>query len=90
MMAEQVEREKFKPLHHKLNPNIEAKLEVLLKEYASQFAQYETSIGPTSLTEMTVDTGCSELASQKPYLIARKQYQWVKDKIENLLAAKVI
>ena len=28
--------------------------------------------------------------SQKPYPIAMKHYQWVKDEIENLLAAKVI
>ena len=39
---------------------------------------------------MTIDTGTSEPVSQKPYHIAMKHYQWVKDEIENLLAAKVI
>ena len=39
---------------------------------------------------MTIDTGTSEPVSQKPYPIAMKQYQWVKDDIEKLLAAKVI
>ena len=39
---------------------------------------------------MTIDTGSSDPVSQKPYPITIKQYQWVKDKIEKLLAAKVI
>ena len=30
---------------------------------------------------MMIDTGTSELVSQKPYLIAMKHYQWVKDEI---------
>ena len=87
-MAEQVEPETFKPLHHKLKPNIEAKLEAILKEYTSQFAQDETSIGTTPLTEMTIDTGSSEPVSQKPYPIAMKHYQWVKDEIEKLSNSK--
>ena len=90
MMAEQVEPETFKPLHHKLKQYIEAKLEAVLKEYASQFAQDETSIGTTPLTEMMIDIGTSEPVSQKPYPIAMKHYQWVKDEIEKFLTAKVI
>ena len=39
---------------------------------------------------MTIDTGDSEPVSQKPYPIAMKNYQWVKDEIEKLLTAKVI
>ena len=39
----------------------------LLKEYQSQFAQDETTIGTTPLTKMTIDTRTSELVSQKPY-----------------------
>ena len=39
---------------------------------------------------MTIDTGTSEPESQKPYLIAMKHYQGVKDEIEKLLRAKVI
>ena len=55
-----------------------------------QFAQDETSIGTTPLTSMTIDTSNSDPVSQKPYPIAMKHYQWVKDEIEKLLAAKVI
>ena len=39
---------------------------------------------------MTIDTGNSDPVSQKPYPIAMKNYQWVKEEIEKLLTAKVI
>ena len=39
---------------------------------------------------MTIDTGASNPISQKPYPITMKHYQWVKEEIEKLLAAKVI
>ena len=89
-MSEQVEPDTFKPACHKLKPNIEVKLEALLKEYAPQFTQDETFINTTPLTKMTIDTGNSEPVSQKPFQITMKHYQWVKDDIEKLLTAKVI
>ena len=39
---------------------------------------------------MTMDTGNTEPVSQKPYPIAMKHYQWVKDETGKLLTAKVI
>ena len=39
---------------------------------------------------MMIDTCTSEPESQKPYPIAMKNYQWVKDKIEKLPTAKGI
>ena len=60
-----------------------------MKEYASQFTQDETSIGMTPLRKMAIDTGTSDLISQKPYPITMKHYQWVKDEIEKLLTANV-
>ena len=48
------------------------------------------TIGKTLLTEMTIDMGNSNPVSQTPYLIAMKNYQWVKEEIEKLLTAKVI
>ena len=47
-------------------------------------------IGTTPLTEMNTDTGTSDPVSQKPYPIAMKNYQWVKEEIKKLLTAKVI
>ena len=88
MMAEHVQHGTFNPPHHKLRPSIESKLNTLLKEYASQFAKDETSIGTTPLTEMTIDTDTSDPVCQKPYPIAMN-YQWVKEEIEKLLTAKV-
>ena len=90
MIANEVKPDTFCPPHHKLKPSIESKLDGLLKEYASQFAKDETSIGMTPLTEMTIDTITSDPVSQKPYPIAMKNYQWVKEEIEKLLTAKVI
>ena len=63
---------------------------MLLEEYESQFAQDETSIGTSPLTSMTIDTGTANPVSQKPYPIAMKHHEWVKNEIEKLLAAKVI
>ena len=90
MMAEQVQPDIFNPPCHKLKPGIQSKLDALLKEYESQFAKDEMSIRTTSLKEMTIDTGNSDPVSQKPYPIAMKNYQWVKDEIEKLFTAKVI
>ena len=90
MMVEQVQLDTFHPPHHKLKTNIESKHDALVKEYASQFAKDETSIGTTPLTEMSIDMDTSDPVSQKPYLIAMKNYQWVKDKTKKLLTAKVI
>ena len=88
-MAEQVQPDIFYPPHHKLKPGIQSKLDALLKEYEIQFAKDDTSIG-TPLTEMTIDTGNSDPISQKPYPMAMKTYQWVKEEIEKVLTAKVI
>ena len=63
---------------------------MLLHEYESQFTKDETSIGTTPLTSMTIDTGTTGPVSQKPYPIAMKHYEWVKDEIEKLLTTKVI
>ena len=90
MMAETVTPDTFNPPCHELFQIIQHELDALLQECESQFAKDETSIGTTPLTNMTIDTGASDPVSQKPYPIAMKHYQWVKEEIEKLLAAKVI
>ena len=69
---------------------IQNSLKLLLKEYESQFAQDETSIGTTPLMSMTIDIGTTDPVSQKPYPRAMKHYEWVKNEIEKLLTAKAI
>ena len=90
MMSKTVTPDTFDPPQHKLSAPIQDSLKLLLQEYESQFAKDETSIGTTPLTSMTIDTGTANSVSQKPYPIAMKHYEWVKDEIEKLLAAKVI
>ena len=82
-MAEQVQLDTFDPPHHKLKTNTQNKLNVLLKEYETQFAKDEISIGTTPLTKMTINTGNSDPVSQKPYPMVMKNYQWVKEKLKS-------
>ena len=56
-MSEQVEPDAFEPSCHKPKPNIKAKLEALLKKYASQFMRDETIISTTLLTKNVHITG---------------------------------
>ena len=90
MRTETFTPDTFNPPCHELSTTVWNELELLLQEYEAHFAKDETSIGTTPLTSMTIDTGTSKPVSQKPYPIAMKHYQWVKDEIEKLLAAKVI
>ena len=83
MMAEQVKPDTFDPPCHTLNTSTQSKLHALLKEYESQFAKDETCIRTKPLTSMTIDMGSSDPVSQKPYPIAMKNYQWVKEETEN-------
>ena len=73
-----------------MNTSTQSNLDVLLKEYESQFAKDETCIGTTPLISIMIDIGSSDPISQKPYPITMKNYEWVKEEIENLLATKVI
>ena len=90
MMSETITPDTFDPPQHKLSAPIQDSLKLLLQEHESQFAKDETSIGTTPLTSMTIDTGTANPVSQKPYPIAMKHYEWVKDEIEKLLTTKVI
>ena len=64
MMAETVMSDTFNPPHHEISTAIWDNLNLLLEEYASQFAQDETSIGTTPLTSMSIDTGSVDPVSQ--------------------------
>ena len=89
MMSKTVTSDAFDPPQHELSTPIQDSLKLLLENYKSQFCKDETSIGTTTLMSMTIDTGTSDPVSQKPYSIAMKHYDWVKNEIEKLLAAKV-
>ena len=90
MMSETITPDTFDPPRHELSTRIQDSLKLLLQEYKSQFTKDETTIGTTPLTNMTIDTCTANPVSQKPYPIAMKHYEWVKDEIEKSLTAKVI
>ena len=90
MMAEMVTPNTLNPPHHELSHAIQHELDTLLQDYKSQFTKDETSVRTTPLTSMMIDTGDSNPISQKLYPITMKHYQWVKEKKEKLLTAKVI
>ena len=90
MMAEQVQLDTFNPPCHKLRSSIESKLEAHLKEYASQFAKDEMSIGTTPLMEMAIDMGTSDPVSQETIPNCYEELPMGEDEIEKLLTTKVI
>ena len=90
MMSETITPDTFNPPQHELSATIQDNLQLLLQEHEAQFAKDETTIGTTPLTSMTIDTGTTNQVSQKPYPIAMKHYNGLKEEIEKLLAATVI
>ena len=81
-MPKTVTSDTFDPPQHKLSTPIQDSLKLLLGEHESQLAKDETYIGTTPLMSMTIDTGTVDPVSQKPYPIAMKHYEWVKNEIE--------
>ena len=54
------------------------------------FAEDERQIGTTPLIKMSIDTGDTCLLAKKPYTLALKHYDWVKEEIDKLLEAGMI
>ena len=90
MLPETVKLDSFTPPKYQLEPTIQQQLDFLLRTFKDQFAKDETTIGTMPLTQMSIDTGDSDPISQKPYPVAMKHYQWVKEEINKLLEAGVI
>ena len=90
MLPETIKPDSFTPPKYQLDSTTQQQLDNLLGTFKDQFAKDETTIGTTPLTQMSIDTGDSDPVSQKPYPIAMKHYQWVKEEIDKLLEAGVI
>ena len=90
ILPETVKPNSFTPPKYHLNLNIQQQLDNLLGTFKDQFTKVETTIGTTPLTQMSIDTGDSDPVSQKPYPVAMKHYNWVKEGIDKLLEAGVI
>ena len=81
MMDEQVQPDTFTPPLHCLPLKVQCSLDELLDSFKIQFANDEMGIGMTNLMKMQIDTGTSNPVSQKPFPIATKHYDWVKEGI---------
>ena len=90
MLPETIKLDSFTPPKYQLDPTIQQQLDNLLGTFKDQFTEDEMTIGTTPLTQMSIDTGDSDPVSQKPYPIAMKHYNWVKEEIDKLLEAGVI
>ena len=90
MLPETIKPDSFMPPKYQLEPTIQQQLDFLLRTFKDQVAKDETTIGTTPLTQMSINTGDSDPVSQKPYPVAMKHYQWVKEEIDKLLEAGVI
>ena len=87
-MSETVTSDTFNPPCHEISTPVQNSLKLLLEEYKLQFTQDETSIGMTPLTSMSIDTGNANPILQKPYPIAMKHYDWVKNEIEKIISCQ--
>ena len=65
-------------------------LEELLQENHHAFATDERQIGTTPLIQMSIDIGDHPPIAKKPYALALKHHDLVKEEIEKLLEAGVI
>ena len=90
MLPETIKLDSSTPPKYQLDSTTQQQLDFLLRTFKNQFTKDETTIGTTPLTQMSIDMGDSDLISQKPYPIAMKHYQWVKEEIYKLLEAGVI
>ena len=90
MLPETVKLDSFTPPKYQLDSTTQQHLDNLLGTFKDQFVKDEMTIGTTPLTQMSIDTGDSDPVSQKPYPIAMKHYNWVKEEIDKLLEAGVI
>ena len=83
MLPKTIKPDSFTPPKYQLDPNTQQQLDNLLGTFRDQFAKDETTIGTTPLTQMSINTGDSDPVSQKPYPVAMKHYNWVKEEINN-------
>ena len=73
-----------------VNKQAKHDLERLLEEKHDAFAEDERQIGKSPLIKMSIDTGDHLPIAKKPYALALKHYNWVRDEIDKLLKAGVI
>ena len=79
MIDEQVKPDTFTSPIHTLLGDVRKSLYQLLETFKSQFAQDETGIGTTHLTQIQINRDDSQPVLQRPYPIAMKHYDCVRN-----------
>ena len=72
-----------------IDKQIKIDLEKLLEANKDTSAEDERQIGTTLLIYMSIDTGDHLPIARKPYTLAIKHHEWVKEEIDKLLEAGV-
>ena len=62
----------------------------MTSRYETIFSKDSADIGKTPLVQMEIDTGDHPPISQRPYTLALKHVEWVRQKLETLEKAKII
>ena len=66
------------------------KFEELYEKYRKVFSKDSADIGKTPITQMEIDTGDNSPVSQRPFSLALKHVDWVRQELEALEKAGVI
>ena len=66
------------------------KFQQLFKKYENVFSSSSADIGKTPIVKMEIDTGDNPPISQRPYSLALKHVEWVRQEIETLEKAQII
>ena len=77
-------------LNAPVNKQTRHDLERLVEENYDALTEDEKQIGTTSLIKMSIDTSDHLQIAKKPYALALKNYDWVRDEIDKLLEADFI
>ena len=73
-----------------VTPEARKQFEELCEEFNDIFSKDSSDLGKTPLLKMDIPTRDSPPVSQKPYTLALKHIQWVREEIETLERAGVI
>ena len=73
-----------------VTPKAREQFEELCEEFDDIFSKDSSDLGKTPLLKMDIPMGDSPPFSQKPYTLALKHVQWVREEIETLERAGVI
>ena len=73
-----------------ITPEWRQRFEVLYEKYRKVFSKDSVDIGKTPIIQMEIDTGDNPPVSQRPYSLALKHVEWVRQELEALEKAGVI